>query len=69
MTPEELERAARLSGSTDLSGPEPDPCGPPRWVGVLTLLVIAGTLWIGWQVLMSIVREFISVHEMMVPKL
>ena len=70
MTPEELERAARDSGSSDLSGPEEiDPCKPPRWMGILTILVILGTLWIGWQVAMGLVDEYIRLQAQMRPNL
>ncbi len=69
MTPEELERAARESGQTDLSGPEQieDPCQPPRWLPVLVVLVMLGCLWIGWQVVMAIVSEYIRIQEHMRP--
>lgn len=69
MTPDELERAARESGQTDLTGPEHIDSDPPRWMGVLTILVILGTLWIGWMVIDGLVAEYIRVQATMRPNL
>ena len=69
MTPDELADRAQQEGSIDLSGPEEieDPCKTTWWVGVLTVLVMIGCVWIGLMVVEGIVREYVSIQAHLRP--